>query len=440
MIDLSILVCSTHTRWDNFAQKIQEQLWGQYNLLTPEDQERVEILILTDNKKMMLGEKRNVMVDMAQGKYVVFVDDDDRIAEDYISELLSATESGCDVITFMAMVSLNGGAYKPCHYSKDVEMDYNVPDAYYRIPNHICCVKRELAQQVSFPNKLYGEDSAYSKLLLPLLNTEYRLDRYLYFYDYNSKTTETQQHMNGRIRKRQNVAPIVDVIILSNAQSSMLKRMTQEAIDTCLAGANSLPVNIIVVEQNTRIEYKNATTHHCPESFHYNYFANEGALLGNSEWIMVSNNDVVFHDGWLHELLAANHPVVSPISPKDVRQQDITENELGTQVGRHLSGWCFMISREMWCAIGGFDERVSFWGSDDVVVEQVLREGVKPMVVANSVVDHLGSQTLKRQSSNKQNELTWEQLDILIDILGSHRLQNHPEYVRWKKSRVTVDQ
>ncbi|QTF81908.1 glycosyltransferase [Gordonia phage Guey18] len=440
MIDLSILVCSTHTRWNNFAQKIQEQLWGQYNSLLPEDQERVEILILTDNKKMMLGEKRNVMVDMAQGKYVVFVDDDDRIAEDYISELLCATESDCDVITFMAMVSLNGGAYKPCHYSKDVEMDYNERDAYYRIPNHICCVKRELAQQVSFPNKLYGEDSAYSKLLLPLLNTEHRLDRYLYFYDYNSKTTETQQHHRGRIRKRENNTPIVDVVILSNAQSSMLKRMTQEAIDTCLAGANSLPVNIIVLEQNWSVEYKNAETRHMAGEFHYNEFANYGAALGNAPWIMIANNDLIFEDGWLHELLAADHPIVSPISPKDVRQQDITGNEVGNTVGRNLSGWCFMISRELWSAIGGFDDRVSFWGSDDVVVEQVLAEGYSPMAVSSSVVHHLGSMTLKRQGSNKQNELTWEQLDILIDILGSHRLQNHPEYVRWKKSRVTVDQ
>ncbi|QGJ92084.1 glycosyltransferase [Gordonia phage Keelan] len=437
-IDLSILVCSTNTRYNNFAIKIQDQLWGQYDSLSPEDQERVEILVLTDNKRMMLGEKRNVMVDMAQGKYVVFVDDDDRIADDYISSLLEGTESDCDVITFTAHVSLNGGKPKPCLYSKEYERDYNEPGRYLRIPNHICCVKRELAQQVSFPNKAYGEDSAYSKVLLPLLKTEYTIYKVLYYYDYNVHTSETQMHREGRIRVRDNVSPIVDVVILSNAQSTYLQRMTQQAIDTCRAGANSLPVNVIVVEQNPSARYKGATVVPNWNEFNYNQFGNIGAAQGNAPWIVLANNDLIFHDGWLHELLAADHPIVSPISPKDVRQQDVKGNEVGNQVGRHLSGWCFMISRELWSAIGGFDERVSFWGSDDVVVEQVLAQGFSPMLVPTSVVEHLGSQTLKRQTTNKQNQLTWEQLDILIDILGSHRLQDHPGYVAWKKSRVGV--
>ena len=81
MIDLSILVCSVHTRYDTFAPKIQKQLYDQYNALSEADQDRVETIVLTDNKKMMLGHKRNTMVEVAQGRYIVFVDDDDRIAD-----------------------------------------------------------------------------------------------------------------------------------------------------------------------------------------------------------------------------------------------------------------------------------------------------------------------------------------------------------------------
>src|SRR5688572_23555139 len=84
MIDLSILVCSVHTRYDNFLLKIEKQLFDQYKALSEPDQHRVEIVVLTDNKMMMLGHKRNVMVELAQGKYIVFVDDDDRISDDYI--------------------------------------------------------------------------------------------------------------------------------------------------------------------------------------------------------------------------------------------------------------------------------------------------------------------------------------------------------------------
>jgi hypothetical protein len=74
MIDLSILVCGVHTRYDTFLPKIQKQLYDQYAGLAVADQDRVEIIVLTDNKKQMLGTKRNVMVNMAQGKYVQFVD------------------------------------------------------------------------------------------------------------------------------------------------------------------------------------------------------------------------------------------------------------------------------------------------------------------------------------------------------------------------------
>lgn len=201
-IDLSVLVCTTHTRWQTFGQSIQQQIWPQYESLSPADQQRVEVLILNDNKRQMLGRKRNVMVDMAQGKYITFVDDDDRIEPDYIKTLLDAIESNADVITFLVSVSLNGEPPKICRYSKDFHGDHNTEDGYFRLPNHICCVKRELAARIDYPSVPYGEDSGYSKLLQPLLETEYAIDRVLYHYDYNVATTEAQEHHRHGVRAR----------------------------------------------------------------------------------------------------------------------------------------------------------------------------------------------------------------------------------------------
>src|SRR5690606_17931204 len=116
---------------------------------------------------ILLGEKRNIMVDMAQGEYVVHVDCDDRLEPDYIESLLNATKTGVDVITFKVSVSLNGAAAKICHYSKGFLKDHNTWDAYFRLPNHICCIKREVCQKVSFPIILYGEDAVFAQLLLP---------------------------------------------------------------------------------------------------------------------------------------------------------------------------------------------------------------------------------------------------------------------------------
>lgn len=431
MIDLSILVCSVHTRYDTFLPKIEGQLFGQYNSLSEADQDRVEIVVLTDNKKMMLGHKRNVMVEMAQGKYVVFVDDDDRIADDYIVSLLEATTHDTDSIVFQAEVSLNNEKPKLCYYSKDIKADYNKPNAYYRIPNHICCVKKSVSLKSSFPNVLYGEDAGYGKILLPHLKTEYKIDKVLYYYDYNSETTETQAWRYNRTNQRPG-KPLVDVIVLSKATKYRDSLMTQKAIDSCLRGSNGLPVNIIVIEGGIG-QYRGATTIPTREKFNYNDFANKGAAIGKADWIMIANNDLTFHDGWLHNLISAGNEVVSPHEPNDARQKGIIKNELGDQCGRHFSGWCFMIKRTLWEKIGGFDTDVSFWCSDDVVIEQVKAEGVLPMIVKDSIVDHEASSTLSQQTEDQQSELKWRNVYIYNTKYSKNKFAEHASYIKWLK-------
>jgi glycosyltransferase involved in cell wall biosynthesis len=193
MIELSILICSTHTRWRTFGRAIQEQVWEQYDALPADDQRRVEILMLTDNKQMTVGDKRNTLVGAAQGRYVAFVDDDDRIEADYLAALLAATGSGADVITFWAAVTINGGPVKLCHYGLEFDRDRNTALRYERLPNHICAVLREVALRLRFPSTSYGEDAVYARALKAFLLSEQHIPRVLYHYDYSDATTETQK-------------------------------------------------------------------------------------------------------------------------------------------------------------------------------------------------------------------------------------------------------
>jgi GT2 family glycosyltransferase len=430
-IDLSILICSTHTRWEGFGQEIQRQIWGQYNALPEDYKGRVEIVMLTDNKRMMLGHKRNLMVGMAQGRYIQFIDDDDRIEPDIIRAVLDAIQDDNDVVTFLASVSLNGEPPKPCRYSLDYLTDKNTATGYERMPNHLCAVKRDLATRVSFPHLPYGEDSGYAKLLRPLLRTETHIPRVLYHYDYSSETTETQQHLRNRAAPaRADIPPVVDIVILSNAPTPELQAITQNTVSTCRAGANGLPIGIAVLEQHPGVVYKRCATIYMDEAFHYNKFANFGARRGSADWILIANNDLMFRDGWLHQLIAADHPLVSPKCPRDSRQNEFTSNTTGFINGQHFSGWCFMISRKLWETIGELDESVSFWCSDDVVIEQAKAHGVQPMIVPAAVVEHIQSVTLNTQQD--RDELTWKQIDIFAEKYGNHRLQKHPEYLRWK--------
>jgi len=432
VIDLSVLICSTHTRHDNFGRAIQQQVWDQYNALPSQYRDRIEIIMLTDNKKMMLGHKRNVMVDMAQGRYVQFVDDDDRIETNMFRTILDAIAlNPVDVITFGVTVRINGDDPKLCRYSIEYTEDHNTDEGYERLPNHICVVRRVLARKASFPNLVYGEDSAYAKLLLPHLKTEYKIPEVLYYYDYDSGTTETQQHLSAPVRRRDG-APIVDVVMLSNATSHRLYRMTQQAIDSCIAGANSLPVNIIVLEQQ-ECEYRNATTIHAPGEFHYNRFANRGIRYGSAPWVMVANNDLTFQDGWLHHLLNAGHPVVSPKCPKDVRQQHILKNTTGHNNAEHFSGWCFMMTRELWEKIGGLDPDFGFWCADDATIEQVVAQGIEPMLVAQSFVQHRGSVTLKElRKPQDMSDLTWAMVDKFNRKYQRDKFADDPRFAEWK--------
>jgi GT2 family glycosyltransferase len=371
------------------------------------------------------------MIDIAQGKYIVFVDDDDRIADDYLAELLKATATDADCIAFTAMVSLNGEPAKPCYYSKVHKRDYNKSNAYYRIPNHICCVKKSVSIHSSFPNILYGEDAGYGKLLLPHIKTEHVIDKVLYYYDYNVDTTETQGWRNNSTKQRPG-KPVVDVIILSKAEKYRDSLLTQKAIDSCIRGSNGLPVNIVVMEGGIG-QYRGATTIPKRGKFNYNQYANEGAAISKADWIMIANNDLEFTDGWLHNLLSADNPVVSPHEPTDMRQKGIIDNQKGFECGRHFSGWCFMISRKLWTEIGGFDTDVDFWCSDDVVIEQVRAAGVTPMLVKESIVKHAGSITLNSQPEDVVNDLKWRNVWIYNYKYTKNKFADHPKYIAWMR-------
>lgn len=412
-IKLSILVPSVAERRNTFLPKSLDMLYGQYDKLPEQLQSQVEILYLIDNKTLMLGEKRNKLVSIAQGEYISFVDDDDSISPDYITEILNGIElSNADVITFKAHVSINGGPQKTCYYTNGIEADYNTEDAYYRLINHIPAVKKVISQQAIFPSMKNGEDSAYSKQLKQYINSQHVIDKHLYTYNYNDATTVAQEDLPHVMRTRQPATPLVDIIILSYAKTEALQRLTEQTITTCIAGACGLPINIIVLEQQPNITYANTTTIYRPQPFNYNGFANYGASQGTAQWILVANNDLIFHKDWLHNLLEVKYPIVSPKCPNDPRQKHIVENTKGYECGRHFSGWAFMIKRSLFNLIGKFEESVNYWCSDNVVLDQLEKVGIPPMLVPSSIVQHLQSQTLATTTAEEREHLTKEQVKL----------------------------
>lgn len=182
---LSILVCTVFSRVDGFLPKIIKQI-------EPQLTDEVEVLYLGDNKRRTVGEKRNDLLTIAQGEYVAFVDDDDRITDDYVKKLLEGIETGADIVNFMVACSVNGGEYKPVYYDARFKKDRNLSDRYLRLPNHLMCVKRKIALGNMFPMVSFGEDAAYAEKLRGKIKTQAFIEKVLYYYDFNNKTSETQ--------------------------------------------------------------------------------------------------------------------------------------------------------------------------------------------------------------------------------------------------------
>ena len=188
MKELSILILTLPTRIDSYARLIKSlnQQVIENNLM-----HRVQILTLGDTKEISVGEKRNILLNKSIGRYVCFIDDDDVIATNYLSVIMSALDSNADVITFCGDYVENE-IRTPFSISMVHRGNYNHTNMFYRLPNHLCPVKREIALSCQFTDKNFGEDSDYAEKINNYLKNEFHIQEKLYFYMYDSNTSQTK--------------------------------------------------------------------------------------------------------------------------------------------------------------------------------------------------------------------------------------------------------
>lgn len=151
-------------------------------------QSNADIEIITDDSMdYNVGVKRQLLLEKAKGNYIVYIDDDDQVAKDYISKILEASKSNADCMAITGIITTNGLYAKKWYISKKYGRWFEKNNIYYRTPNHISPVKRTIALQAGFPPISQGEDAEYSNRILPLLNTEVRIEGNLYFYQYRNR-------------------------------------------------------------------------------------------------------------------------------------------------------------------------------------------------------------------------------------------------------------
>lgn len=185
MEKLSVLICSLPERGEKLQRLMQivhpqlDRYWKTVRFYVNMDTE------------ISIGAKRNKLVNDCAGEYCCFLDDDDLISLDYLEKITEAIESGSDCIGINGIITFNN--QYPRHFFHTIEVDewYTNGHEYYRTPNHLNPIKRDIVKQVMFnANSSFGEDIEFSKQVKRFLHTETLIDSPIYYYLYQMKPGE----------------------------------------------------------------------------------------------------------------------------------------------------------------------------------------------------------------------------------------------------------
>lgn len=189
MILLSLLIPTTPDRSEYF-DRLYKELTRQIHELYLEYE--VEIIELNtahsstnpNDISLTTGAKRNWLVERAQGKYYAFIDSDDMVSPDYIKLLWPGIQGDYDCCSLVGQIYWDGKKGKPFLHSIKYTEWYEDEKYYYRMPNHLNCVKKELVKDIKFPEKNFGEDGqqSYAMRDAGVLKREYEINSVMYHY------------------------------------------------------------------------------------------------------------------------------------------------------------------------------------------------------------------------------------------------------------------
>lgn len=197
----------------------------------------------------------------------------------------------------------------------------------------------------------------------------------------------------------------VDVIIISNAKNKALYQQTQDAIKSLYNSESSIQFKSVIIESNAQISYDghDVITLHPDVPFGYNRYLNLGRKMGQTDYVCLCNNDLLFENNWATRIITAinNDPEILSASPRCnntlyKEQIDLNKSVIyGYDVGQHMAGWCIFQQRSIYNVIGDLDEQFIFWCADNDYAEVLKLKHIKHALIPASIVNHNPSQTIR---------------------------------------------
>lgn len=134
------------------------------------------------------GLKRQILLEAGckAADYVVFIDDDDEISDNYFESIFDALDLCPDVVTFNGIITTDGADQRD--FSIQVGHEYvEVGKTYLRPPNHLCPIRSSIAMEIGYNTSLSNsEDSDYclrlkqSNLIKKYVHIQDKLYHYIY--------------------------------------------------------------------------------------------------------------------------------------------------------------------------------------------------------------------------------------------------------------------
>jgi glycosyltransferase involved in cell wall biosynthesis len=193
---LSILIPTVPKRIGKYTELLK------HLLKQTSERQDVEILGLFDNRHSPLGDKRNDLITMSQGKYFVFIDDDDWVTDDYVQRVCSMlmhSQAELDLLIYDVLYTSTDPQFPEkmrCRYEPrwmTGVVTYNGTDVTRVGPAaHTHVWRKALVEDIKFPSKSWQEDYAWTEVALGRVHTSFLIPEMLYFYRDDPANSETR--------------------------------------------------------------------------------------------------------------------------------------------------------------------------------------------------------------------------------------------------------
>lgn len=152
----------------------------------------VEVITYLNKGERSKGYYRNELLSWAKGKYICFVDADDWVSENYVYLLLKGIQENPTHISLKGVITTNGQNPETFEHSNKYSKwstNHSGEVMYERYPNHLNCIRADIAKQFSFPDINHGEDHKWAEKVhnSGLLTEEYYINNILYHYRFIPK-------------------------------------------------------------------------------------------------------------------------------------------------------------------------------------------------------------------------------------------------------------